>query len=519
MAYDNVYYHDYHGWRDTKEDCSEAFNVFIATGNQQLQAVSFFTATDNVTYTVKIYDRFDGGELLDELSTKSGTIEYTGFHTIDLDNPVELTTDDDFYIYLELSAGGHPFDRTSDVPVLLGAQYKVMVESAADPGQSYYRSGSTWQDLHYSDVPYNTTANFCVKGLTTVRGLRVSPADDFQSQGPVGGPFSPSSTIYQMENRNNYPINYEVVPGLTADWITLSGNISGVLSAYEIADVVVEINSNAGMLEEGGHFATIYFINLTDHIGDTTRQVLLAVGEPTVQYEWTLESDPGWTTEWQWEFGQPAGLGGDHGGPDPDSGHTGSSVYGYNLNGDYENKLPEKHLTSSALNCSGLFNVHLKFWRWLGVEKPIYDHAYVRVSTDGNSWTTVWENPDSVTDSSWIEMNLNISSVADDQPTVYLRWTMGPTDGGWTYCGWNIDDIQLTGYGSVVSCGDVNGDGVIDLGDLLYLVSYLYEGGSEPQCVPITVCGDIKVDGVIDLGDILYLVSYLYKGGATPGNP
>ncbi|MHC4889820.1 MAG: hypothetical protein ACYTEO_10220 [Planctomycetota bacterium] len=34
-------------------------------------------------------------------------------------------------------------------------------------------------------------------------------------------------------------------------------------------------------------------------------------------------------------------------------------------------------------------------------------------------------------------------AIADDQPTVYLRWITVTTDGSWTYCSWNIDDIQV----------------------------------------------------------------------------
>jgi C1A family cysteine protease len=168
LAYNRTYSHDYHGWRDTLTNSTEAFNAFTATDSEQLQAVSFFTAADAVTYNVKIYDSYQGGQLIQELSSVSGSIEYSGFHTIDLQTPVNLVQGDDFYIYVSLSAGGHPYDRSSYVPVLLGnASAGTLVESSSNPNESYYRSGSTWHDLYN----LNDTANFCIKGLVGHVGI------------------------------------------------------------------------------------------------------------------------------------------------------------------------------------------------------------------------------------------------------------------------------------------------------------------------------------------------------------
>ena len=469
LAYDHIYHHDYHGWRDTKTDVAEAFNAFTtsrAGETQVLHAVSFYTAQDNVAYTATVYDRFDGGELADELSTISGTIGHTGFHTVPLAPPVELTDDDDFYVYVGLSAGGHAFDRTSDVPVLLGASYRTIVESAANPGESYYRGASGWEDLYefqFADSSWDHTANFCIKGLATDKIMRVGPGDEICSDGPVGGPFPPSTVVYQLRNMCDEAISYEVTHNPTADWVTLSGDVAGILPVFATAQVTVEINGNAELLGAGPHVDTLYFTNTTNHLGDTTRRVLLAVGEPTLQHAWTLETDPGWVFEGDWAFGEPSGDGGAHGNPDPTSGYTGSNVYGYNLDGDYPNDMPERCLTSTAIDCRDLLNVHLKFRRWLGVERPAYDHARVQASDDGANWTTIWENGSGVIDSSWVEVDLSLPTLANDQPTLYLRWIMGPTDSKWTYCGWNIDDIEIWG----VTIGpDCNDNGIADDADV-----------------------------------------------------
>jgi len=158
-----------------------------------------------------------------------------------------------------------------------------------------------------------------------------------------------------------------------------------------------------------------------------------------------LTSNPGWTTQGQWAFGKPTGGGGTNGN-DPTSGFTGANVFGYNLNGDYANNMTVQYLTTTALNCSTLDQTELRFRRKLGVESSQYDHANVQVSSNGTTWTTVWDHVGgSFNEASWTQQTYDISAVADGQSTVYLRWGMGATDGSVTYPGWNIDDIEVWG--------------------------------------------------------------------------
>jgi hypothetical protein len=65
-----------------------------------------------------------------------------------------------------------------------------------------------------------------------------------------------------------------------------------------------------------------------------------------------------------------------------------------------------------------------------------------------------------------------------------------------------------------VICGDVNNDGIVNVGDIVYLVSYLYKSGPAP--IPMPCVGDVNNDDIVNVGDIVYLVSYLYKSGPAP---
>ncbi len=463
MQYDNVYYHDYHGKRDVFDEGSSVFNKFIATSTELLKAVNFYTSSDNVNYTVTIYDDFDGSSLQNPLSTISGNIAVQGLHTLDLDMVINISTGDDFYVFLELSDGIYAYDRTSDVPVLLGADSRAIVPSTANEDESYYNSNNSWTDFYNYNDPsgFQHTGNFCVKVLTGSTGLKVLPGQSFQSEGNMGGPFNPEEQVYTLINKGIEAFDYELINDPETEWVTLTGELTGTLESGDSLDITIEINELANELENGAYTANLQFINTSDHVGDCSRDIILLIGEPIVKHEWLLDEDPEWNRDGDWSFGQPTGEGGDHGSTDPTNGFTGDFVLGYNLNGDYPNNLDEMHLTTEVIDCSNLYGVTLKYMQWLGVESSEFDHAHVRVSTDMENWTTVWTNPaEEMPGGSWVEHEIDISEVANNQDTLYLRWTMGSTDGGWTYCGWNVDDIQILGIEALST--DIN---EIDFGE------------------------------------------------------
>ncbi len=212
--YSNVYYHDYHGWRDTLSIAKEAFNKFIADCDEPeyLTAVSFITAVDHEEYEVKIYDNYENGELKDELASVSGSIVHMGYHTRDLNHTVLLEDGDDFYIYVKFKNGFQAYDRTCSPPVLTETPPKdpIVVWSKAEADQSYYRTGPTeeWIDLTTYEETINVNGmiidcqgsqNFCIKGYCTDQstnvGAKCTPLKETSPIYNYPNPFASSTTI------------------------------------------------------------------------------------------------------------------------------------------------------------------------------------------------------------------------------------------------------------------------------------------------------------------------------------
>jgi len=114
-----------------------------------------------------------------------------------------------------------------------------------------------------------------------------------------------------------------------------------------------------------------------------------------------------------------------------------------------------------------------------------------------------------------IYFHITDSATAGD--TVYLDVTTIPPDDSllFTTSVASFEPFYVSGCIAVeaFAAGDVNKDGKVNLGDIIYLVNYVFKGGPAPN--PIWL-GDANGDGSSNLGDIIFLVNYVFKGGPGP---
>lgn len=64
--------------------------------------------------------------------------------------------------------------------------------------------------------------------------------------------------------------------------------------------------------------------------------------------------------------------------------------------------------------------------------------------------------------------------------------------------------------------GELNGDSAVDIGDVIFLLSFLFGGGTSPSVV---AAADVNNDSGVDVGDAIYLLGYLFSGGPMPAAP
>lgn len=537
MVYDNVYYHDYHGWRDIKTDCAAAFNAFETGGkggaSETLRAVSFYTVADEVSFVVRVYDRFEGGELLDELSSKSGMFSSKGYHTVDLDVPVVLGGGDMFYLYVELSDGGQAYDRTSEVPVLLGVKYLTIVESDSEPGQSFYYDGSSWQDLY----DFNETANFCIKGLSTgetyLNILLPEGTPDYLE------PNAENTFIVQIED-----VEQTYLPG------------SGLL--HYRYDGGVYQSSPLIPLGGGQYLATLppascdatpeFYVSAEGNGGGVVTNPPNApnsvhtalVGAVTVLIQWDFETDPGWTAEnlgatsGEWKRGVPVDDPEWAYDPASDADGSGQCYLTENQVGNTDVDDGAVRLTSPVFDMAEGGIIGYDYYLYLSDTDSGVDRLLVEISDGGaGGWVEIvrhdtdgglyWRHHE-ITEADIFGVGVQLTS------SMQLRFTANDANPQ-TVVEAGIDAFFHSRLECDSDCcegrvGDANGEGGDEptIGDVSVMIDAKFITG---RCGGILGCyaeADINQSGGsyptcddVTIGDISVLIDYLFITGSSLG--
>ena len=80
-------------------------------------------------------------------------------------------------------------------------------------------------------------------------------------------------------------------------------------------------------------------------------------------------------------------------------------------------------------------------------------------------------------------------------------------------CGLTDYDTSVVNVTSSYRCGDANGDGSVDISDVVYLIALIFSGGTAPN--PL-LAGDANCDGGVDISDVVYLIALIFSGGLAP---
>lgn len=79
---------------------------------------------------------------------------------------------------------------------------------------------------------------------------------------------------------------------------------------------------------------------------------------------------------------------------------------------------------------------------------------------------------------------------------------------------WSV--VSNTADADVSQCGDMDASDRTDIGDVVYMINYIFAGG----LVPIDLhCGDVNGDGKTNIGDAVYLINFMFAGGPEPCIP
>ncbi len=273
-------------------------------------------------------------------------------------------------------------------------------------------------------------------------------------------------------------------------------------------------------------------------IGENTGSVYCPIGAPIMPYSslvgelapefvddfeldqgWTMESDPS-LMGGAWERGIPVGAG-DRGDPTSDYDGSGQCFLTGNQAGDSDVDGGATRLLSPVFSMAAGDGM-ISYARWYSNHtgsNPYSDALEVYISNDGGSNWTLVETVGPVQQASggWYEHAFWAGDFVTLTSQMRLR-VIASDDGSDATVEAAFDDFLVTFFQCIgpYICGDVDANEVINVSDVVYVVTYIFGGGQPPQPWP---AGDVNCDGTVNITDAAYLLAYIFGGGPAPADP
>jgi hypothetical protein len=220
-----------------------------------------------------------------------------------------------------------------------------------------------------------------------------------------------------------------------------------------------------------------------------------------------FEQNLGWTvsgsvSDGAWERGVPAG-GGDRGDPAADADDSGQCFVTDNVDGNSDVDGGTTILTSPLLDASA-GPATISYWRWYSNtqgDNPMADTFVVEISDDGGA---TWETLEVVgpsgpeVDGGWFNKEFLIADFVDLTDQIRVRFSASDLGGG-SIVEAGVDGVELTLIDCTSLPEDLNGDGVVDVTDLLALLAAWGPCADCPE--------DIDGSGAVDVTDLLAVLA------------
>lgn len=193
--YANNYQYDTTGWSfsiatdPSNPTTGTAANIFTAKGDEQLEAVSFYTTDAGAAYHISVYTGVDEDQPTSGtcvLSDQSGRETYAGYHTIELDQPIALEKGQRFSIVVTFENPNYRMPVPIEWCQMSSPNYVPTYMGSG--GESYVYSNGSWYDIAGSTNNGYYITNVCIKGFTNplpASGTAVPTVRFSEMEGPV----------------------------------------------------------------------------------------------------------------------------------------------------------------------------------------------------------------------------------------------------------------------------------------------------------------------------------------------